>query len=208
MENSEAIDFIGKIKEYYPRWQAGQTEIDEWLKRLKFYDFEKAQQALNDFIFETRTRTVEPPAGKIIAILKDRALIKRERSEETIMTTYYIECIEAPERNPNFNVGLQRGVFAADPNNQNDPDYMLKAAETMRSKYENLYDGKWIIVQKPQEEDTGLRGPQARDKAFADILNGPNNKTKRWLTGFLEKKHKKKEGPESLGSILASKIPF
>lgn len=202
MTEIETQEIIDILKIYYPGWEADVKELSGWAKRLLSFDFKKAKFALENYYFEDTKRYQRPSAGKIMAILKEKALIKRERNEETVMTNFYIECIEAPERNPRL-IGAKKGVFAANTKNQSDPDYMLKASETMRRHYEQDYGGKWIVVQHEQEEDSGLVGAQARDKAFADILNGPDDKTKQWLTGFLEKKYKEKiEGPESIGSIL------
>jgi hypothetical protein len=67
-------------------------------------------------------------------------------------------------------------------------------------------------VQKEPKEDSGLRGVQARDKAFADILNGEDCKTKKWLESYLNKTlktvKKAKEQPQVIGAILDDDIPF
>ena len=70
-----------------------------------------------------------------------------------------------------------------------------------------VHSSKWIVVIKPQETapDSGLRGTEARDTAFADILDGPDTKTKHWLQMYLDKKRRKSEtsGPVEMGELAA-----
>lgn len=86
----------------------------------------------------------------------------------------------------------------------------------MRKQFERLYGGKWITVQTKPPEDNGLRGEQARQKAMRDILNGPDTRTKRWLTEYLNRKKDKpkpkKREPEQepvlIGAVIEDEIPF
>lgn len=186
MTKLEAESFVESIlKGFYPRWNPKDEEFRGWVSRLVYYEYDSAKRAVDMFFFDCQTRTIEPPAGKIMrAISRSARIIVREFP--TVMTSIEIECIEAPERNPNLE-GAKRGVFAEDTQKQNDPDYVLGCAELMKIKYEELYGGKWIIVHKPEPEpDSGLRGKQAFDKAAADILNGPDSKTRRWLEKHLQ----------------------
>jgi hypothetical protein len=53
----------------------------------------------------------------------------------------------------------------------------------MRKRFEQIYGGQWItIVESPRPvADDGLRGAAAREKAYANILAGPDTPGRRWL---------------------------
>ena len=67
-----------------------------------------------------------------------------------------------------------------------------------------------------EREEIASKRFQARDKAFADILNGPDTLTRRWLIGYLEQQQKKAErtkrkeaeakaegdGPQRIGDLV------
>ena len=185
MDMTEAMAFVDALKKYYPRWSAGDDETDEWIRRLFRFDLAKAKKCLADIVFGDKVRNIVPPNGKIMKRLNDIATVKKQAREiKTVMTTFYIECIEPPKRNKKL-LGAIRGVFAAECKDQSDPDYMLKAAEAMRGKYEEMYGGVWVIVQKEPDKPRAF-GKEGRDLAFADILNGEDNKTRRWLMKYLE----------------------
>jgi hypothetical protein len=106
------------------------------------------------------------------------------------LTHLWVECTEAPVRNPRL-IGARKRVFleTTEPEYQNDPNYALKCAESFRQHAELAWGGKWIVV-KEEPPKPRAYGKQGRDLAFADILNGEDNKTKRWLNSYLENKFK------------------
>lgn len=63
-----------------------------------------------------------------------------------------------------------------------------------------------VIETSPEDEykrEPGkIYGKEARDTAFANILNGPDNKTRRWLVEYLEKKYPDKDGPVKIGDAI------
>ncbi|MCJ7483902.1 MAG: hypothetical protein MUO31_13165 [Thermodesulfovibrionales bacterium] len=205
MTHVEADLFIEKVlKAYYPRWNPKDEEFEGWVRRLVYYDYEQARKAVESLFFESKVRTIEPPAGKVMAIIKSTTKVA-VKDVPLIQTNLFVECIEAPERNLNLK-GAKKGVFAADKQGQDDYDYLLRCAEVMKIKHQELYGGVWIIVHAPkQEPNSGLRGEQARDKAFADILNGPDSTTRRWLEKYLEKQYTAKMLPD-MKSVPSARV--
>jgi hypothetical protein len=190
MDNMQASCFIEEvIQGFYPRWKPQDFELRAWMRELRKYDYQKARKVITNLFFRLNTRTIDPPAGKLIDALRSDAAIPIQHPP-TVMTSHFVKCIEGPQSNPKLK-GAKRGVFAAEKGNQSDPDYMLRIAEIMRDKYEQLYGGKWIIVRQEITDDEGaVTGPEAKLKAEVDILTGPNCKTKRWLEEHKEKMFK------------------
>lgn len=193
MDSTQANRFIEEvIQGFYPRWNPQDFELRAWMRELRKYDYQKARKVITNLFFRLNSRTIDPPAGKLIDALKNDAAIPIQHPP-TVMTSHYVKCIEGPQSNPKLK-GAKRGVFAADRNNQNDPDYMLRIAEVMRDKYEQLYGGKWIIVHEEIVDEEGtVTGPEAKLKAEVDILTGPECKTKRWLEAHKEKLFKTRQ---------------
>lgn len=214
MQNAEKYKFIDEeLKGLWPEWKPTEAETRVWLGILSNYDYKTARTSIQQYFTDQGGNYRRPkPAGfttKANVIQQKKAVHKEW---PTVMTIHYIECIGGPERNPKLE-GARKGVFTADKNNQDDPDYVLACAETMRERYEYLYGGKWIIVKVKPAEDSGLRGEAAREKAFDDILSGPGCKTKRWLQKYIEEHKKPTERKESkqpvlVGAVLDDEIPF
>jgi len=84
-------------------------------------------------------------------------------------------------------------------------DYVAKAPAIGKIlKYFNAKKVGTFVEQREEfvEEPGKLYGKEARDKAFADILNGPDNKTRRWLVKYLEKQYPEKKGAVKIGEAI------
>lgn len=217
MDRTEITKFIeNELMGLWPEWIPTEAESRVWFGVLSRYDYDIAQMAAQQYFSETGGNYKRPkPKGiieKVRNILHNQNIGEIEQSE--IYTTVFIECIEPPERNPNLK-GKRKAVYAAEAEKQCDPDHVLACANTMCRRYEHLYGGSWITVQTNPPEDSGLRGEQAKQKAFRDILKGPDTRTKRWLQNYLSKSKdekstaKKDSGkPLTVGAIIEDNIPF
>lgn len=84
-------------------------------------------------------------------------------------------------------------------------DYVAKAPAIGKIlKYFNAKKVGTFVEQREEfvKEPGKLYGKEARDKAFADILNGPDTRTRRWLVKYLEKQYPEKEGPVKIGEAI------
>lgn len=219
MDRHETNSFIEKeLMGLWPDWTPTEAESRVWFGELSRFDYDVAQIAAQQYFSDTGGNFRRPkPLGiieKARVILQTRN-VGRKYTKDPILTNVYIECIEAPERNPKLE-GKRKAVYAATDDLQCDKEHVLRCAETMRKAFERLYGGKWIIVQTKPTEDSGLRGEQAKQKAFRDILSGPDTKTKRWLQKYLDKdnkpmpkRHKEQEQePVLIGAVVEDEIPF
>ena len=139
MTTLEAKKIVEEVLQgLWPRWSPNTYEVTSWVNKLRTYHYEKAEKAINTMFYEIEKRSIEPPAGRIVARLK----------------------AEAVEFQPTDD-------FKKEP-------------------------GK-------------LYGKEARDKAFADILNGPDTKTRRWLMKYLEEKYPetKKQDVCKVGEVIS-----
>ena len=219
MDRAEVTKYIEtELKGLWPDWNPTEAEMRVWFGVLAPFNYDVAQIAAQQYFSDTGGNFKRPKPNGIITkarvILQTRN-VGRQNAKEPILTTVYIECLKPPERNPKLE-GKRKAVYAATDELQCDTDHVLRCAETMRREYERLYGGQWITVQTKPAEDNGLRGEQAKQKAFRDILNGPDTKTKRWLQKYLSKdekpmpeRHKEQEQePILIGAAMEDNIPF
>jgi hypothetical protein len=198
MQNNKAMEIIDILKAYYPRWSADDMEIDNWVKRLVHYDYHRSKAIIENMFFETTSRHIEPSPGKIFEALRTKALVSKVVKVEPIcLFVLFKEDIEA-----------QKGFYISSSHIPEQP-IIEQQAERMREKFNELYGGNWIIqyAKIPPEppEDNGLRGAAARDKAFENILNGPDSPSKHWLQKYLKNKHRKETGLK--GFVLEDEMP-
>ena len=79
-DENEAQNFITEVLcGLWPRWEPKDTELAEWKRRLMPYDYYRGKNAVQDLFFEATQRTIEPPAGKIISILRQKAFDKNTK---------------------------------------------------------------------------------------------------------------------------------
>lgn len=209
MDSNETDKFIeNELKQLWPDWKPSDAEMRVWFGVMARFDYDTARTAAQQYFTDTGGNYKRPkPAGiitKAQVIIQNRNVGQRT-TKEPVLTNVYIECLEPPERNPKLE-GKRKAVYAATDALQSDPDHLLRCAETMRRKFEQLYGGKWITVQTKPPEDNGLRGELARQKAIRDILQGEDTKTKRWLMTYLKDNTPKEtaEGePVAVGEVMA-----
>lgn len=103
-----------------------------------------------------------------------------------------------------------------------------RESEVVRDRFDNTYGGAHIVIRhwevKPAEERYVRNRKDSfglRDLAFAEILDGPDTKTRRWLEKYLNQKdkttkltprqeavaEKKRNEPVTMGQVVDT-IPF
>ena len=194
MDRNEANRFIDSVLGgLWPDWAPSEEETYVWFKKIGRFDYETARTAAQDYFADAGGHYKRPQMSGIVTkaqVILQNQNVGRSNTNEPVLTTVFVECLEPPERNPKLE-GKRKAVYAATDALQSDKDHVLRCAETMRKAFERLYGGKWITVATKPAIDNGLRGDQARQKAFRDILQGEDTKTKRWLMGFLENEQTK-----------------
>jgi hypothetical protein len=123
MNTNEALQFVSKVKEFYKGWDVTDTERTAWVKRLHFYDYEKALKALEDFVFNSATNPKEPPVGKIF----------KESAGPYLM-------FEIKQEGKKTGQKYYQSTLPKEPHN------IESYAEQTRVKHERLYGGNQIII--------------------------------------------------------------
>lgn len=192
-ENANKI-INDSLKTHWPNWKFDGQELFVWVKNLRQFDYDVARTAVNT-VYESYDGMGHPRMPTIMKAIRDLA-VKQHRAGSRTIPLYEIV---GPDGIAKWSPFFGRSDWP-------DED-VRKDAERKRARADELY-GKGHVVDylaAPDEEepDEGYYGQdgcsiierrnQARDKAFADILNGPDTKTRRWLVKYLDAKLDAKE---------------
>ena len=186
MNEKQAQDIINNsIQAHWPSWEFKGQELAVWIKELRRFDFETSKQAINDLYLSWKSDRY-PKIAHIMAKIKENVQRKHEKGRMIALF----------------------GIFRKDGRRRwfdfwgwdNTPREIIEEHANRVCKYANdvIEPGHYIHYYSTEEkEDLGYYGEegcsilvrrrQARDKAFKDILEGPETKTRRWLIKHLEK---------------------
>ena len=209
MTKAEAQNFVERVlKGLWPEWKPIDIQLSIWIERLQNCEPQRAKIAVENV---WRTETIQhkrPPQGRIFEALSQCADTENKPKAELPQTTVYIRCIEPPANNPHRSTEHKIPVYPDDLSKIDDPDYVRSCGHGLAQRFTELYGGLWAVVVGGREEPSGLTGKAARDKAFKDILDGPDTKTKRWLQNYLDGKERKKGGnePVDFGTVALQAI--
>lgn len=157
MNEKELSRFIEKeLRGLWSEWNPSDAELCVWSEALERVPYAVALKAAHAVFQQQRTNYRRPVFRKFIEQVHLRGgstTRRRERPDPT--TTVYVECFEPPAGKPHLR-GVRKGVFTT---RQDDPDYVLAHAESMRGKHEQLYGGHWIVVRTRPLEDAGRPTP-------------------------------------------------
>jgi hypothetical protein len=179
----------------WPDWDASDIQLTNWIQKLKNCEYRRAKGAVENVWRSEKIQHKRPPQGRIFEAFGQCVDKKAVKGKDVPDTTVFVQCIEPPAENPNRTDHKIR-VYPADLSKMNDLDYLRDCGHYMAERFEELSGGKWIVIIEKPKPDSGLRGAQARDKAFKDILDGPDTKTKRWLQRYLDAKRRKTDSSE------------
>jgi len=208
MLRAEKLKFIQNVLiGLWPDWKPTDEESRVWFGHLDKYDYETARTAAEQYFSDAGGNYRRPkPWGLII---KASLIIQKRgggtKPAELPQTTFYIRCIIPPDDHPN-RTDHMIPVYPEDLKRIDDPDYVRNCAHGLAERFKELYGGVWSVVIVEKREPSGLVGKAARDKAFRDILDGPDTRTKRWLQGYLnwdKSAQKETSGPVHISKALA-----
>jgi len=206
MTKPEAQNFIEKVlKGLWAEWAPTDIQLSNWMLKLQACEYAKAKNAVENVWRNETIQHRRPPQGKIFEALKRCVSKEKTINAELPQTTIYIRCIEPPEHAPNRTAHLIP-VYPDDLKRIGDEDYVRRCAFSMAARFQQLYGGTWGVLIGKKHEPSELIGEEAREKAFNDILSGPDTKTKRWLRQYLaskEKAKKEKKGPVQISKAVA-----
>ena len=200
MTDAQAAELIENVfKAHWPKWEFNIIETQEWVKELRRYDYSLAKAAISKF-YMAQTERGKPAPGALIAELRANAIARRDRGKDERLGPLF-GIYRADGR-------LRWSKFVGDLDM---PRPEIEALALKFCRYANSIEAGHYIEYCPTEEVEGYSGEegctitqrrqQARDKAFVDILNGPDSKTKRWLTKYLNMKHEAEDKAKGLVRI-------
>jgi len=182
MTNAEAQQFIDIVlKSFYPDWNPTDIDFSEWVKRLYYYDYSRAKQAVSDFVFETKIKYKTPPAGNIIGFFKKKGAeirVQQERRSNDPVVIFEI----VPE-------GRSRGqVFTT--KTWPDEHIIEQMAERAVRRMNLMYQCNHIIkyrrpTQEPDKDNTVL-GQEAFELMIVNVLGGTDCWLKDMVTEYQE----------------------
>jgi hypothetical protein len=147
MTEQEAYDFIdNELRPLWPEGELPDAAIPVWVHHLIQFDYQLCRKGVRDYC-ATRDGSFKRPKlyGIIKATKPHQEAAYPDLKRETIepWTDVSVQCVEHsnPVKRYDFD-GVYVGI-----KKQDDHDYVVKAAETLRDKYEQLYGGSWIVVQ-------------------------------------------------------------
>lgn len=198
MDATRLIDEV--IRVHWPNWNFPSEEAAVWVKELRRYDYDRAKTTINNF-YMAQTKQGKPPPASLIAALRNKAREKQCGSSKKIGPLFGICRADGRLRWHKFVGNLNMA--------QQEIEVMALNFCRKANLIESGHYIEYYSAETEQEGYTGeqgctltMRRQQARDKAFADILNGPDTKTKQWLQVYLMKKFKKEDGPQLIGGVL------
>ncbi len=205
MSDEQANKIINEVmKPHWPSWEFKGQELFVWIRELRKFDYETAKEAINDLYVNWESNRY-PKMPHIMASI--RGLSKtRKQANKRLVALFVIT-----KQN-----GVQRWFpFVGDANTPRED--VERRAEALRQEANRLYQDEQHIIHylntDEEGEDTGYYGPDARDKAFNEILKGPDSKTKRWLQKYMsrskvKKPKNKKSDIVTIGQVVSDEIPF
>jgi len=200
LQAAEIIETV--IKSHWPNWTFSIIETKEWVRALVRFDYERAKAAISNFYMD-QTKQGKPAPGSLIIALKANAIVRKmnQQKEESTGPLFGILRADGHPRWHKFVGNLNMA--------QQEIEVMALNFCRKANLIESGHYIEYYSAETEQEGYTGeqgctltMRRQQARDKAFADILNGPDSKTKQWLQVYLMKKFKKEDGPQLIGGVL------
>lgn len=138
MTPDQVDTFISEVlKGFWPRWEPNDQELRAWQEQLEPFDFHQSKAAINNVFFSLLVRGVDPPAGKIMSIIRQKARRNKQTKRDEPVTIYEI-----------IKEGNKHGLKFAEHVDRlpKDPQVVENEAEMMREKCNQMYHGNHIIL--------------------------------------------------------------
>lgn len=175
MQREQCEEFIEQeIKGLYPTWKPSPKAAALWVNQLMPFDWPTAKQAVNNCYAQFSAR--EPRLDKVISLCrKHRA--QRSPEPQTLkepILAFMLNKLGTPD---NRRFYRKRGPLAYF-------DERNEEAHRLRELHESTYGGEWAVTiaeVETERPDDGLRGKEAQQRAYRNILAGPDTAGKRLL---------------------------
>lgn len=211
MNDEQAKTIINEVlKVHWPNWNFEGEELFVWIKALRPFELNTAKDAIND-LYASWNSDRYPKMPSILGAIHGASALHHQASP--VIKRYQIE---NEEGKPIWRPFYAKANIARQ---ELEPE-----AERLCKEADRMFPGQKHIARWFREEDNadhGYYGPDARDRAFAAILEGPDCPMKVWLEKYLRRKDKaqratprqetieaQKKEPVAIGQVIEDRIPF
>jgi len=187
MTHDEAKQFLDHLEKLWPRWEKSEEQVRLIGAAVRSADFKVAVGASNTVWVGQSRRTVEPPVNAIRTEIRAQSPVVKKTASGSTGRAYALRKVDdsGTQVAPDIEFWWVR--------NQPSPERAMEWAREMCVKHEQLYGGKWIVIQRdldpvlPQEPAEG-----SRDDAEALIACGDDTPGRRFLEQVLLRREKTK----------------
>ena len=139
MTHDQAKDILENlITGFWPDWNRTDAQYEQWLMRLRKYDYNKTKTAIIDIHFRQTINTKSPPAGKIFALLTANAVEKRAINKREPLLVY--EIIKKGRK-----YGFKFSLPSGNEPNESQKKALEIEAENIRLNMDRMYGFEHII---------------------------------------------------------------
>ena len=144
--------FEDVLEKLWPKWKTNDAQVSTWAKALKYFSYSAVRRASEEH-FTSQEGSYGKP--KLYAIIEKARLYQPKNTNASLSSDsasadkfepdVFIQCVENekfPARVFSFHPVIVLARF------REDRDYIMNAAENMRSRCESLYAGRWITLQQ------------------------------------------------------------
>ncbi|MHC4076604.1 MAG: hypothetical protein ACYSRZ_09385 [Planctomycetota bacterium] len=196
MTEPEVADFIDNVLcGLWYQWKPRDIEYQGWAAKLRAFEYLPSKNAIREFYLNSDKPGTRPTPKTVIGLLSRTLTTKKNSGMPD--TLVFVKCIENPERQRCEGWEIPIYVII----NCDEPDYIMRSAESTRRICAENYGGKWITLKKTPFPTDGLVGSDAKEQAQKNIMVGPDTLGKRWLL------EQKKELLKKQKKELLKKVP-
>jgi len=146
MNRDEAGQFIEQVlKLFWPRWIPSENETAEWVGRLLQFEYYPAKKALNDFVFESKTKSLEPPNGKIMHVLIGTKPKKEKKSNDPVLLYTLVRKSVMDDQKIKTKITMGTG-FCSSNGKIPDRHNIETQAQHRKEQAERLYGHEVVII--------------------------------------------------------------
>jgi len=168
MTKPEAQQLIDKCSELWPDWEPSETVLRVWLDHFsRLPDPRIVGRAIEEYYAGTGGRYRKPHIKPIVDIVHQfqagREALREDESRG--FCGVFVYCKVARADRPGQLGRFIPLLFARNANIPDNPDVILRIAEEMRQRYENMWGGEWAVMRDADYDRMFMLREELRSRA-------------------------------------------